>query len=258
MKKSIILITSLLFLSFSQIFAQGPDIEQFQFETEPTQSEKSPYFSLGGGYTAAFQFLNLDEINSLAKSYGLAEVSKPMYQGGFEVFTGIFIVKNLRLGFFTDGGSSSSALDSSNFHRQLDYQISNIGIIADYAFVPFKSFAILSGLRIGMAKSTIDISQTARDVDWTELPSNTNFENFYSHKLSQNFLNIEPRLNLEYAVTNFLMFRLNASYNVSIKAPFGRTNWTYNSIGRITDVPGKLNQSGFKFQVGLFVGLMNY
>ncbi|HPD34081.1 MAG TPA: hypothetical protein PKV40_07050 [Candidatus Kapabacteria bacterium] len=258
MKKSIILITSVLLLSISQIFAQGPDIEQFQFETEPTQTEKSPYFSLGGGYTAAFQYLNLDEVNNLAKSYGLDNLSKPMYQGGFEVFTGIFIVKNLRLGFFTDGGSSSSSFDSLNLHRELNYQISNIGIIADYAFVPFKSFAILGGLRIGMAKSNIDISQTARDVDWNELPTTTNIADFYSHKLSQNFLDLEPRVNFEYAVTNFLMFRLNASYNFSLKDPFGSSNWKYNSIGRVTNVPDKLNQSGFKIQVGLFVGLMNY
>jgi len=258
MKKSFILIASMLLLSVGHILAQETDIEQFQFETEPTQSEKSPYFTLGGGYTAAFQFLNLDEINSLAKSYSLEEISNPMYQGGFEIFTGIFIVENLRLGFFTDGGSTSSSFDSLDLHRELNYQISNMGIVADYAFVPFKSFAILGGVRIGMAKSNIDISQTSRDVNWTELDSNTNFDNFYSHKLSQNFLNIEPRLNLEYAVTNFLMFRLNASYNFSIKDPFGSSDWKYNSIGRILNVPDKLNQSGFKLQLGLFVGLMNY
>lgn len=258
MKKSFFLIASILLLSFVNIFAQETDIEQFQFETEPTQTEKSPYFTLGGGYTAAFQFLNLDELNTLAKSYNLDNLTNPMYQGGFEVFTGIFIVPNLRLGFFTDGGSISSNFDSSNMHREMNYQISNLGIIADYAYVPFKSFAILGGVRIGMAKSNIDISQTARDVNWTELPTTSSLENFYSHKLSQTFLNLEPRLNLEYAVTNFLMFRLNASYNFSIKDPFGRENWTYNSIGRVTNVPDNLNQSGFKFQLGLFVGLMNY
>jgi len=51
---------------------------------------------------------------------------------------------------------------------------------------------------------------------------------------------------------------LNASYSISIKDPFGSKDWKYNSIGRITNVPDKLNQSGFKFQFGLFVGLMNY
>ncbi len=258
MNKSIFLMLSLLLLAFSQIFAQDENIESFQFETEPTQTEKSPYFTLGGGYTAAFQFLNLDDLNALGKSYGLNDLKNPMYQSGLEVFTGIFIVKNVRLGFFTDGGSISSNLDSSSLHRELSYQISNIGIIADYAYVPFKSFAILGGLRIGMAKSNIEISQTAKDVNWTELPTTTNFADFYTHQLTQNFLNIEPRLNLEYAVTNFLMFRLNASYSISIKDPFGSKDWKYNSIGRITNVPDKLNQSGFKFQFGLFVGLMNY
>ncbi|MCE5305402.1 hypothetical protein LLG34_06865, partial [bacterium] len=82
MNKSIFLMLSLLMLAFSQIFAQDENIESFQFETEPTQTEKSPYFTLGGGYTAAFQFLNLDDLNALGKSYGLNDLKNPMYQSG--------------------------------------------------------------------------------------------------------------------------------------------------------------------------------
>jgi hypothetical protein len=197
-------------------------------------------------------------LNSLAKEkFNLPDLKSPFFSNGFEIFTGTIIVKNLNVGFFSNSGNSLAEIDSGSIHRSMDYQISTRGLILDYGFVPYKSLAILPGFQIGFANSKISIDQTGKNIDWGNIDNNGTLGG-YSHKLEKSFLNLEPRLSIQYAVTNFLMFRANASYALSIKNPFIKEDWVYNSAAKADNVPDKINHSGFKFQLGVFVGLMNF
>jgi hypothetical protein len=255
MKKILItILTIFLTITFSK--AQDDQMEKFQYDTEEVQSESASYFSVGAGYTATFHLINLDEINKVAKQFNLSDLKSTVYLNGIEISTGVIVVKNLNIGFFNQYGNSISSNDSSNVKTSLNYSFQNTGFIVDYAITPFKSFAILPGLQIGFASSTIDIAKTNNDINWNDIkpyPSN----DFY-YKLEKSYLNIEPRVSIEYAVTNFLMFRANASYNISTSNPFTNSDWKYNDNAIVKNVPDNINQSGLKFQLGIFVGLMNY
>lgn len=255
--KKIFLIILTIFLSGIVSKAQDDKMQDFQFETEEVQSESTSYFAVGVGYTATFHILNFDEINKIAHNFNLPDLKSTVYLNGIEISTGVIIVKNLNIGFFNQYGNANSSLDSSNFKSSLNYSFQNTGFIVDYAISPFKSFAILPGLQLGFASSTIDISKTSKDINWTDI-NNTQQQNDVYYKLERNFLNIEPRVSVEYAVTNFLMFRVNASYNLSTSNPFSTSDWKYNDNAIVKNVPDNINQSGLKFQLGIFVGLMNF
>jgi hypothetical protein len=258
MRKFIFAVIMTIISVTSATLAQDDQLENLQFETEDAQPESSSYFAVGAGYTATYNLLNLDDLNKLATGkFNLPELKSPFFSTGFEIFTGSIIVKNLNVGFFSYSGTSSSKLDSTGINRTFDYQIYNQGLIVDYGFVLYKAFAILPGFQLGFANSEININQTLKKVDWGNIDGKNTIEG-YTHNLKKSFLNLEPRISLQYAVTNFLMFRANASYAISVKNPFVKEDWVYNNSAEALNVPDGINQSGFKIQLGLFVGLMNF
>lgn len=239
-------------------YSQDEQLEELEFETEEVQQESTGYFAVAAGYTATYNLLNMKELNNLATGkFNLPELKSPFFATGFEIFTGSIIVKNLNVGFFSYDGTTNSKLDSTTFNRTFDYTIANKGLIVDYGFVAYKSLAILPGFQLGFGSSTINIDQTVKKVDWGDIDGNNTIQG-YHHRLEKYFLNIEPRLSIQYAVTNFLMFRANASYGLSVKNPFVKEDWIYNNSGEATNVPDEINPGGLKVQLGIFVGLMNF
>lgn len=136
--------------------------------------------------------------------------------------------------------------------RYVDYSISQSGISLDYAIVPFKSFAILPGVSVGRGNLTIESYQTAQGIDWNNFtPTSSQTTNLT--RLENGYWFVKPELYLEYALTNFLMFRASAGYNLVLSS-----EWTFNNESKISNVPDKLNSPGMQLQVGLFLGLFNY
>lgn len=261
MKKSIIyILISLLFTSI-QIFAQESNIEEFNYETEEVKTESQGYFSIGAAYTATFNFVNFEDVNLINKKFGFEEFKSPLLSSGFEIKTGTVLFKNLNVGFFSNSGlaqkTADTLINSTNFKRASNYSIENLGFLVEYSIVPLKSLAISPGLQIGFGKIGIEYSQTPDKVNYNEL-QNKSFDNSYFNVFEKSFLNIEPKLGIEYAVTTFLMFRVTASYNLSINNPISGGNWTYNGASEISNIPEKINMQNFNLQLGLFVGLMNF
>ena len=239
------------------VFSQNEETEldDLDFDTEELQQESNSYFSVAAGYTYTYNMLNLDDLNLLGARFGFGDLKTPFFTSGFEITTGAIIVKNMNVGFFSYNGNTSSEISTDTSYAKFNYEIENKGFTFDYAFVPFKSFAISPGFQFGFGNSQVSLSKTQLVEDWTTLDEN---QNGYNHKMTKYYWNLEPRLSLQYAVTNFLMFRAMASYAFSMDNPLVNTGWEYNSKATLNNVPSSINHSGFKFQLGLFIGLMNF
>lgn len=261
MKKSIIYILLAFILSSITLMAQESNIEDFNFETEDVKTETQGYFSIGAAYTATLNFINFDNVNLINKKFGFEDFKSPLLASGFEIKTGTVLFNNFNVGFFSNSGIAQKTTDttfnSQSFKRSNSYSIENLGFLLEYSIVPAKSLAISPGLQIGFGKIGIEYSQSPSVVNYQELQTKTS-DNSYFNVFEKSYLNIEPKFGIEYAVTTFLMFRVLASYNISIDNPISGGNWTYNGASEINNIPEKISMQNFNLQLGLFVGLMNF
>jgi hypothetical protein len=238
-----ILFAAATIFSYSQA-----DINNVQFEESDVKIEKPPYFGLGGGYVGNFIFLNLDDINTLAGSDGLSELKSPIYLSGAEGFTAIGLVPNLRIGFSGYSGFKKTE-KAQNFNTiGIKYEVGFTGFAVDYGIVLFKSFAILPGLNFGWSNIKID-KYTIGKFSWNDLKQNA----YTANVVNGSFWFVQPKLNIEFAATPFLMVRLGCGYPVA----FG-SKWKLGEVADIGDVPSGIKTQGFLLNFGLFVGLFNY
>lgn len=261
MKRVLIILNVLIiFFNFS-IFSQDTNIDEFNYETEEVKTESLSYFSIGAAYTANFNFIDFKDVNLINKQFGFDEFKSPMFSNGFEIKTGTVLFKNFNIGFFSYSGiiqkKLDTAINSKNYKRMSSFSAENLGLLLEYSFVPVKSLAISPGLQIGFGNIGIEYTQSPEKVDFGELHSQQ-AENSFFHSFQKSFLNFEPKLSIEYAVTTFLMFRVTTSYNISIDNPISGGEWIYNANSQITNIPSKINLQNFNLQLGIFVGLMNF
>ncbi|MDD3125564.1 MAG: hypothetical protein PHV24_07075, partial [Candidatus Kapabacteria bacterium] len=123
------------------------------FDYEPVQAEShaNDYRVLGIGYTGNMFFGDADDFNAqVSKAFGLEEIEMPIYMNGFGFMIALAPTHNFSLGFNYSVGSKSvdKALDGEldGYTRYLNYSQSFTNIELNYAYVPFKSFAILAGV----------------------------------------------------------------------------------------------------------------
>ncbi len=261
MKKILTLLSAFIFLINSSIYSQESNIDEFNYEVEEVKTESQSYFSIGAAYTANFNFINFDDVNLINKKFGFDDFKSPMFSNGFEIKTGTVLFKNFNVGFFSYSGliqkNTDTSINSTNYKRTSNFSAENLGFLLEYSFVPLKSLAISPGVQIGFGKIGVEYSQSPENVNYSELQSQPTTNSFYN-SFEKSFLNIEPKLSIEYAVTTFLMFRVTTSYNISIDNPVSGGNWTYNGASEITNMPEKINLQNFNLQLGIFVGLMNF
>ena len=256
MKYRIILSTIFLSLFLNFAFAQDDRLDEYSFEQEPIQTESATYFGVGGGYTFTFHFANFDMINAKATSFGLKEFDGQMLLSGGEGFTGVLFVKNLNVGFFSYGGkldvTKDTLISSKNYKKALEYSTGFTGLNIDYGIVPFKSFAIKPGVGIGWGSLELETYQTENNFDWDGFKSQSDQNNFIN-RAESSFIFVKPNISFEYALTNYLLIRANASYAMT----FGY-DWKYNNTATLNNVPDDLNSNGMQIQIGVFVGLFNF
>lgn len=237
---------------------QDSSLFELTFDTEPIVEQKAPYFALGGGYVGTFLFNNFDDLNDLMKKngYDFDKFDSPMYTSGFSFFTAIGIVKNLRIGVTgqtkTINNEKSIVIGNQNYKLGFDYNTYFTGFSADYGIVLFKSFALLPGITLGYNSITLQAYQHKDKYNWSDFKTGAD-ENNYLNKASGSFWYLQPALNIEYAVTPFLMVRLAGGYNFT----FG-SSWEMNNSAELKGVPSGLNNNGMTLQLGLFLGLFNY
>ena len=242
LKKTIFVLSFLmvcnLFIS-NPLKAQDERLDDFTFESEEMEDPKQPYFALSIGVTGNLLFTNYDELNNkfiAPKNMELFE--GPMFTLGFNVFTALSpFVNNVRLGI--------------SYTRNLSMQMT--GIHFDYAFVPFKSFAILPGIGINLGNMKFEeFNKISSPVSWNDIKSTEN------NQINYSFMAVEPQVNLEYALTGFLMLRAGVSYIASFDNPLSTYAWTINGNNELKDVPSNINPKGLNVKLGIFLGLFNY
>jgi hypothetical protein len=279
MNKKILFLTLFLFAILSSFaFAQDDSFEDYQFEDDATSSAKQPYFALSFGGTSSFLFMKYDDINKkLNWSNDNHSIDQqmafdgPLVSWGFDFFTALSpLINNARLGIsYQSGNDEQEANATANFldtatsnvvERTVNYyrkiSVNTIGFHFDYAFIPIKSLAILPGVGIKFGTMSFERYREFIPLNWNDPTNNTDTP--FGEKIEYSFMGIEPQLNIEYAVTSFLMFRLSASYMLTIDNPFYTNNWTINGNNPYDGVPSGINPQGFSAYVGLYLGLFNY
>lgn len=248
MFKNIFAFLFLTLCSVTLIFAQDNGNLNFQFEETETVEVKPPYFGLGGGYIGAFVFPKFDEVQK--RFFGFDELKGGIYLSGAEGFSAIAIIPNVRLGFFGFNGSKSYEKAQNDTTMGVSYAIGFTGFSIDYGYVPFKSLALLGGANIGWSNITIEKYKSTSNLDWNSLP---NEPTVYFWSVEGKFWFIEPKINVEYAITPFFMIRAGIGYSFAFSK-----KWKYNRVSTLDNVPTSLNTNGLKIQFGLFLGLFNY
>ncbi len=257
MKIRLISLLTLIILVFSiNLKAQDDELSRLGFEEMPIKEEKQPYFGIAAGITSSFLFINFDDLNKHIEEFQLdGRFKSPMFIIGGEVMSVPFILSNTRISFFWYGSATELKNESSN--KYLEYYLSFAGFSFNYAIVPFKSFAILPGVSTGWGKLQLDAYQ-GNNAQWDSFVFKADSNNFMN-RADMGFIFLQPHLHLEYAMTDFFVVRLSASYNLSFKGALWTDDWKLNRIAKLENVPegiGKIN--GLNLQIGLFVGLFNY
>ncbi len=236
------------------MFAQDDQLDSLNFEVTPVVEEKPPYFALGGGYSGTFFFINMDELNKhfTDKAFNIGEIKSNIYVSGAQGFTAIGVVPNLRIGFFGVSGSTKSETGNDTLTTGAEVSVGFTGFSLDYGFLPFKSLAILPGISFGWADMTIESYKTQKEFDFNNYPASC-YANNYLDRADGAYYFVQPAINIEYAVTPFLMARINAHYVL----PFSG-EWKFNRNADLKNVPSKVQPGGFGLQFGIFVGLFNY
>jgi len=273
------------FLFSYSAFSQDDDFENYRFDDDKVSTQKTPYFALSFGVTTSFLFMNYDDINSKLKcsdptckvlhySLDALDFSGPVVGLGFNFFTALSpLVNNARLGVSYFSGSQTNEFDDKttfidpqdpqlkeqqiniNYNRKLS--ISDVGLHFDYAFVPMKSLAILPGIGIKTGSMTLEQYETTLPRDWNESPVLTTGA-IPNEKLEYSYVAFAPQLNIEYALTGFLMLRASGSYMLAVDSPFSKNAWTINGNNPYTGVPKSVKPQGFSATIGLYLGLFNY
>lgn len=248
-----------LTVTLGNIQAQDDKLDKLSFEESPLLDEKQPYFAVGGGFLGTFLFTNFDELNVSATAFGVGEFKAPVFLTGAQGFTAIGVIPNLRVGILSVGGKATLQKDTTDnlpfpvggvvLKKTMEYSTSLTGLTIDYAIQPFKHFAIIPGAMLGFGTVAVERSQTTTERKFTDpIPSTNN----YFHRLDASTIVLQPNLNIEYAITQFSMIRVNAGYMMSFMG-----DWKADRQTVVTGVPDKINASGLTLQFGVFVGLFN-
>ncbi len=248
--------------ALSNVYAQDDDIDAYSFETEELQTEDPVYFAIGGGYAANFIFNDMAPINNIfGKSstitgYNFPDFEQPIVMHGATAIVSTYYIPNTRIGFFSLGGSQTQSSKMSenemNFDMDLEFSHSILGGSIDYGFIVMKSLVILPGLGFGHGNMSLEATKTNQDYAWADF--NNIYDASFIKRAETGYWFVQPQLNIEYAVTNVLCFRLNANYIV----PFGQKDWKFNNSQELASPLDDIEDKGFSVQLGLMVGLFNY
>ena len=261
-------------LSANVIMAQDDEFENYAFDDDKAQ--KTPYFALSVGGNAHFLFMDYNEIN---KKIGNSEIAKnlhfsgPIIGLGFDFFSAMSpLVNNARIGISYFSGKQTKEYDQHinilnphdnevyslimNHNRNLS--VNNTSVHFDYAFVPFKSLAILPGIGLKWGSMTLEQYVTVLPRSWDTGAVLVAEPNLFNEKLEYSYVAIEPQISVEYAITGFLMLRAAGSYVLPFDNPFHSNVWTINGNNPYSDVPKSVKPQGFSATIGLYLGLFNY
>ncbi|MBC8145013.1 MAG: hypothetical protein H7X80_05465 [bacterium] len=227
--------------------------------------EPLTYVGLGPGVTATFIFMDLAELNTLAKSFEVDEFGGPLtVYGGGVIFTPIF-VPNIRLGFYAFGGYHRSSrpkmIDSVVYNRTLRFGIRFQGSAGvEYAIPVSGRFTMLPAVIAGWGSYALEFTQsTSNSVPFSQVWDPRNFDTntvavMSNYNRAVRMLNyhafIYPTVHLEYAISGNLMVRGSVGYRYGLLDK----EWTNESETVYENVPS-ITANGPTLQLAVFFGL---
>jgi hypothetical protein len=256
---TILLILTNIVLQSPNIKAQDDEFENYAFDDN--KKEKHPYFALGIGANLCFSFMNYEEINKKMVIPDKLNFDGPIIGYKIDFCTAMSpLVNNMRVGVSYYWGNQVKEQSifappneelGINFNRKLS--VNNLSIHSDYGFVPVKSLAVLPGIGLNFGTMALEYYETSLPQDW-----NNNNNTYYGENLKYSYIAIEPKINIEYAITGFLMLRAAGSYVFAFDSPFVSNVWTINGNNKYSGVPKSVKPQGFSASIGLYIGLFNY
>jgi hypothetical protein len=253
-----LLATLAVVLFVRPLLAQDDRLDQLDFEEGTLTDEKIPYFAVGAGGTVSLAILPMDEVNAHARQYVPEDLSGSMILAGFDVFAAVPLIPGTRIGFSWITGSSFKETtvteQAATATRRYTYDIGQRSLYIDYALVPAKSLYILPGVGLTWSTQTLEMRQGIGSRTWTSIqPTNGVVPPDPMLNIQRQVISVQPRLNVEYAVTPFLCLRGQASYNLQVSGG----DWLAQGITTITDAPEGIKVQHFSAQFGVFIGLFN-
>jgi hypothetical protein len=259
----------LLFLIGLSSVATAQPNDEFDFDEIPLDEGGIAYIGVGAGYVGMLSFMNFDALNTLNHRLGFAssdDFKGPLLMHGGGGWTVIGLIPNLRLGVYGAGGSTtksrSVAINGTDFNRTVRFDVGFTAAHIDYAIPLFRGFAVVPGVMVGSGSNTYKVVQTQS--------AGANIENFLggysgfsdstigssadnrSSTMTRSFLFVYPAVNLEYAITQFVMVRAGGGYQFTNL--FNDPVWFDTEGTEIANVPD-IKSNGPMVQVGIFLGL---
>lgn len=253
----------LLALAGASQFAMAQTDDDFEldynFDSIPVDDYRDlDYIGFGGGYLGMYSLLNYDELNTVAAQFGMEDFSGGMLMNGGGGFIGGLGIRNVRFGFYGVGGSLEKTTSTDVYNRTLRFSSSLVALQLDYAiFMPPDGLMLFPGVMVGRGSNSLELHQVANDsVDFGALFNTGTFNgtgdgtdpNRYA-QISRNTLHVQPTLNIEYAINQYVVVRGGAGYSFN----FGGT-WNDLSGTDVEGVPD-ITSDGLGIHFGLFVGL---
>ncbi len=232
------------------LFSQDENLDKLPYDDAPPGVEENEYFALGAGYGVAFKFAKIDEINSLISNYNLEEIPTPLVLNGGMMFYSLPFWVGSRVSIWSFSGVS----EEKNNDAFASLPSSHIGLGFDYGYVIIKTLALVGGLNISLTSIEFEISSKSEGaIKWGG-------EEILSKGMSVEHKNyhFSPNIGLEWAITDFLMFRLNGAYNISLLGFGNAREWTINNIEERKDIFQDVSNDGLVVSAGIFIGLFNY
>lgn len=241
------------------------EFDDFNFDNIPIDDYRElDYVGFGLGYLGNYAMLPLDEVNAIGEQFGMDEMGPGVISHGFGVFFGGIGFRNIRYGFYNQGGSKSVlrevTVDDVEYNRKLVFSQQLLSFQLDYAiFLPWQEGLVLfPGVAISRETAELELFQIRNEgLEFSQLfnPNDYNsidtvtVENNRYGRIERTSFQIRPMVSLDYAINYFLVARAGAGYSFNLAG-----DWNHASGDPIDGVPD-IKSDGLLFQFGLFVGL---
>jgi hypothetical protein len=229
-------------------------------EDEWEPEESLPYVGAGAGFAPVAVFMNLDELNKVAREIRIEEFKGPLILwGGNLIFSPAFM-RNWRLGIYGAGGYKinygETVVQGDTLIRSLNFTVGQGGLSLERAIRITPAFTFLPGVTAGFGTYAFGLAQThegGNDFnqivrDSTLIGAGGSFNRY--GRFIVNHLFVRPVALLEYSLTGMVMARIGVGYNFSTYVSV----WSDDAGAEIRNFPD-LRADGLTVHVGIFGGL---
>jgi hypothetical protein len=246
-----------------------PNDDEFNFDEIPLDEGALPYIGVGGGYVGFVSLMNFDALNALGSRLGMGSFDGQFWMHGGGGWTVVGLIPNLRIGVYGAAGSkvqtANPTIAGESYKRTLRYSVGVTTGHVDYVIpILTRGFAIVPGVMVGAGSDGLKLVQTRSDGEEIDnvfggyagfasdtVIINPRAANTRQTNLERSYLFLYPGLNIEYALTQFVMLRLGGGYHMSRV----RGDWNDTEGTVVTGISEDLKPDGVMLHFGVFLGL---